>query len=769
MKLKRILAGLLTMVLCAGLLPVTVSASGDVPEIAVGFDIITSYCTAYLNNNNILGGSIGKAQEGDEIKVYAENIPEGKYFTGTYNYSGVDVITIVEDGAGSFTMPANAVSINAVLADQEGCAPVFTNGIANLPEGMADLLMELDDQDYYVGDNNHLDLNKDGYADIEVDETADTATILEGAVKLTSNVTIPLSVSPYYRYNSVTFTILYEIKFVDDDDTVLKEAVQYAYGTLAASIEKPADPTKQETAEYSYTFAGWITADTKVEGIKNVTCDVTYQAKYTSAKRSYEITWKNDDGNVIDVTKAEYGTVPEHADAEKKSSEGHVYVFIGWDKEVVAVTGPAEYKAKYREEPESSSSAPDSETSSIHNEEEAEFSPVQVIKKRYKITWKYEDGTKIDETTVEEGKVPVHADPAMASTAEYTYEFIGWDREPAKVSGPATYTAMFRRIKNIYSVQFESYGGTTLAPLTAEYGDFINRPADPMREEDTFEGWYKDEALSEPYSFTEPVVQNITLYAKWTVAGNILANSELNGANNAARADQEQAAVRVAQKTDTQFSYFYYYDENGVVTRRVVTMNWVENGVQKQVARIQLFDSNGRLIESTSEGHNADSYSIDPSFGAGQGEIVSGTGQSAIFRINRSENNEHAIDNFDSAYIGKVNTALASGYTSVTELGGSQMRVRSGSIIIELLPEYLDTLEQGDYILFVFFKDADPLPISFSIAAKAAGNTKNEGNEQNDQVVVTGDLHRVGVPISLLAASLIGIAALLLVRSRLQG
>ena len=97
------------------------------------------------------------------------------------------------------------------------------------------------------------------------------------------------------------------------------------------------------------------------------------------------------------------------------------------------------------------------------------------------------------------------------------------------------------------------------------------------------------------------------------------------------------------------------------------------------------------------------------------------------------------------------------------------MRVRSGSIIIELLPEYLDTLEQGDYILFVFFKDADPLPISFSIAAKAAGNTKNEGNEQNDQVVVTGDLHRVGVPISLLAASLIGIAALLLVRRRLQG
>ena len=220
--------------------------------------------------------------------------------------------------------------------------------------------------------------------------------------------------------------------------------------------------------------------------------------------------------------------MPEHAKAEKKATSDYTYEFAGWDKEIVAVTGPAEYKAKFTEKKIESSNSSGSQTSGngspaaqetvSENSAEAAVNeqPVpQQIKKRYKITWKYEDGTKIDVTTVEEGNVPVHADPFLEATAEYTYEFIGWDREPAKVSGPATYTAMFRRIKNVYSVHFESNGGTASAVLTAEYGDHINRPAEPEREGYTFEGWYTDKALSHEYNFNEPVVENITVYAKW--------------------------------------------------------------------------------------------------------------------------------------------------------------------------------------------------------------------------------------------------------------
>ena len=138
------------------------------------------------------------------------------------------------------------------------------------------------------------------------------------------------------------------------------------------------------------------------------------------------------------------------------------------------------------------------------------------VLKTYKITGKYEDGTKIDVTTVEEGSIPKHADPVMKATAEYTYEFIGWDREPAKVTGPATYTAMFRRIKNKYAVHFESNGGSAVAILTVEYGKLIERPADPEREGYTFEGWYADENLIHVYDFEKPIVAETTVYAKWT-------------------------------------------------------------------------------------------------------------------------------------------------------------------------------------------------------------------------------------------------------------
>ena len=53
----------------------------------------------------------------------------------------------------------------------------------------------------------------------------------------------------------------YEVTFVDENGAqVLKPATQYGYGTPAADIEKPADPTKEATQQYTYTFAGWSPA-----------------------------------------------------------------------------------------------------------------------------------------------------------------------------------------------------------------------------------------------------------------------------------------------------------------------------------------------------------------------------------------------------------------------------------------------------------------------------------------------------------------------------
>ncbi|MBQ6650015.1 MAG: InlB B-repeat-containing protein, partial [Atopobiaceae bacterium] len=73
----------------------------------------------------------------------------------------------------------------------------------------------------------------------------------------------------------------YNITFVDWDGSVLLAATPYTEGTLASDIAVPADPTRADTAEYTYTFAGWS------PDLAEVTADATYTATYTQAPRTY--------------------------------------------------------------------------------------------------------------------------------------------------------------------------------------------------------------------------------------------------------------------------------------------------------------------------------------------------------------------------------------------------------------------------------------------------------------------------------------------------
>ncbi len=78
----------------------------------------------------------------------------------------------------------------------------------------------------------------------------------------------------YYAAFTKT-TNKYTVTFVDEDGTtILKDETAYDYGTKAADIVKPADPTKPEDANYTYSFAGWTPT------IADVTGDATYKATY---------------------------------------------------------------------------------------------------------------------------------------------------------------------------------------------------------------------------------------------------------------------------------------------------------------------------------------------------------------------------------------------------------------------------------------------------------------------------------------------------------
>ena len=209
------------------------------------------------------------------------------------------------------------------------------------------------------------------------------------------------------------------VTWKNDDGTVLKTE-DVAKG--ATPTYNGATPTKAEDANYTYTFSGW-TDGTNTYGASDtlpaVTGDITYPATFDSTKRSYTITWKNDDGSVIDTTTVEYGETPTHDDPEKAEDEQYTYTFAGWTPEIAAVTGDAEYTATF-----------------------------DSTKRSYTITWKNDDGSVIGTTTVEYGETPTHDDPEKAEDEQYTYTFAGWTPEIAAVTGDAEYTATYTATDN---------------------------------------------------------------------------------------------------------------------------------------------------------------------------------------------------------------------------------------------------------------------------------------------------------------------------------
>ena len=76
---------------------------------------------------------------------------------------------------------------------------------------------------------------------------------------------------------------------------------------------------------------------------------MTYTAVYNSTVNEYTVTWKNDDGSVIDTTQVAYGEVPTHDEPTKRYDRYYYYTFAGWDVEPVAVTGDAEYTATFEQ------------------------------------------------------------------------------------------------------------------------------------------------------------------------------------------------------------------------------------------------------------------------------------------------------------------------------------------------------------------------------------------------------------------------------------
>ncbi|MBQ8885487.1 MAG: leucine-rich repeat protein [Clostridia bacterium] len=103
------------------------------------------------------------------------------------------------------------------------------------------------------------------------------------------------------------------------------------------------------------------------------------------------------------------------------------------------------------------------------------------------------------------------------------YIFDGWyyDQECTKeffFTGfimPNKNTTVYAKWNEVFEIGFETNGGSAVEPYVGIPGDEVEAPADPIRENYIFDGWFADEACTEAYEFSVIPEESITVYAKW--------------------------------------------------------------------------------------------------------------------------------------------------------------------------------------------------------------------------------------------------------------
>ncbi len=254
----------------------------------------------------------------------------------------------------------------------------------------------------------------------------------DGNTSATRSVTVTGAATYTATFEKLTYTVT----FKNGDGTTL-EVVTVNHGDTPKCSKTP---TKATTAEYTYTFSGWTPA------LGAATANQVYTPNFTATKRSYRVRWFNEDGTLLETDTTLYGVMPTYdgATPTKTATAEFTYTFKGWHITVATVTGEIDYYARYTETPN-----------------------------KYKVTWKNEDGTVLEEDETEYGKIPTYdsSTPTKAATDKYTYSFAGWDTVVSEVTGDIVYTATYTEHIRSYTlrVSYREAEGSIIGVVNGSY------------------------------------------------------------------------------------------------------------------------------------------------------------------------------------------------------------------------------------------------------------------------------------------------------------
>lgn len=340
--------------------------------------------------------------------------------------------------------------------------------------------------------------------------SVDGETVLDGLPEATADATYKAVFNAEKRK--------YSVKFMSEDgETVLYTAENVAYG--ASASYSGTTPTKAETAEFKYAFAGWTTENGGANPAATVTVngDTTVYASFAATRRTYAVIFKSEDGKTtLGSATVAYGdefTEPAEKPTKPATAE-HSYTFAGWTTEA--------------------NGAGETVTDKTVTESRVLYAKFTASVNEYFLTFVNYDGTELFRTAkTAYGTTVTLADaydgrtPVRPSDAQYDYEFKGWADEngapltTVTIEGETTVYADYTRTATTCTVRFMSEDGSTelFVKSGVAFGTTVayegETPVKTGSGRYAFVGW-TTEANGAGETLTEIVANgNMTVYAKF--------------------------------------------------------------------------------------------------------------------------------------------------------------------------------------------------------------------------------------------------------------
>ncbi len=219
----------------------------------------------------------------------------------------------------------------------------------------------------------------------------------------------------------------------------------------------------------------------------------------------------------------------------------------------------------------------------------------------YVVSFDTSGGSAVSSQTVTWGyRAAKPADPTRDG-----YTFTGWYSDKVRTQTYSFYSAvksdltLYAGWKQItYTVTFERNGGSSTASQTVAWGAKATKPADPVKSEFAFTGWYSDKALTKAYDFGTAVKSNLTLYAGWK---QVIFTMSFNSQGGSAVANQKvalgSAATRPADPVKAGCTFTGWYTDTSFKTLydfgKPVQYNTLLQAGWKQIACTITFNTNG--------------------------------------------------------------------------------------------------------------------------------------------------------------------------------